>query len=117
MVPPSRKKKYGRDHLASFYVIFLLKSALNLVDISETIAYFNKWEQPQAMFDMFCGEIEEALELAFTNGAAVSGALKRKNETGRDRDEVARTIALAFAYTLMARLHTTEERAREISAT
>ncbi|MCL2709116.1 MAG: DUF1836 domain-containing protein, partial [Defluviitaleaceae bacterium] len=37
IVTPSRKKKYGRDNIAYFYAVSLLKSALRLLDIRDAI--------------------------------------------------------------------------------
>jgi hypothetical protein len=96
IMPPSRKKKYGRDHLAYFYIIFLLKSALSLVDIIEAINFFNKRQMTPDMYDVFCQEAEAALAIAF--GGDVPP--KRAEAEGI---EIIRGFTLAFAYTLLAR--------------
>lgn len=99
IVPPSRKKKYGREHLAYFYVIFLLKSALNLVDISDAIAYFYKHGATSETFRIFCDEIEAALATAF------GGETRNSHAETVEGIEIIRGFALAFAYTLRARHH------------
>ena len=98
IVPPSRKKRYGRDHLAYFYVIFLLKSALSLVDISDALAFFSKKQLSPDLYNIFCDEMEAALRTAFIGTA---------NEQSPDIDgiEIIRGFSLAFAYTLQARLY------------
>ena len=98
IVPSSRKKRYGRDHLAYFYVIFLLKSALSLVDISDALTFFNKRKLTPEMFDLFCDEIEAALATAFGGEPT-----ERASET--EGIAVMRGFTLAFAYTLLARSH------------
>lgn len=124
IVPPSRKKKYGRDHLAYFYIIFLLKSALNLVDISEAIAFFHRRSFTVDTFHTFCNEIETALAIAFsetpngvdavnnvpaTNNPAINApaANHPSNPSAAKPDgiEIIRGFALAFAYTLQARFY------------
>ncbi|MDR1664678.1 MAG: DUF1836 domain-containing protein [Clostridiales bacterium] len=98
IVPPSRKKKYGRDHLAYFYMIFLLKSTISLIDISDALEFFQKQQVTPETYDIFCDEIEAALSIAF-NGEMPE---TRSEIPGI---EIIRGFSLAFAYTLLARSH------------
>ena len=53
------KKKYGRDQLASFFVICLMKKNLSMPEISVVMKHFGMTE---ASFDRFCSELELRLE-------------------------------------------------------
>jgi len=98
IVMPSKKKKYQRDHLAYLYVVFLLKSVLNLTDICDGIAFLGKLHSTEEAYNIFCDEIESALAIAF-------GGTAKKNRNDIQGIEIIRTIALAFSYTLLARFY------------
>jgi len=105
IVPSSRKKKYGRDHLAYFYIVFLLKSALNMADVSDIAGFFGGFESHETAFGIFCEEIEAGLSLAF-GGPANNG----RGNAPVPGNSVFRAAALAFAYTLLARFQIAADR-------
>lgn len=95
IILPSKNKKYNREHLSQLYMLFLLKQVLSLTEICDGIAHMLKERSIAESYDYFCGEIE----------ASISKAFNDSNES-RDNDfddDVIRTIALAFAYTMRAK--------------
>ena len=94
IIVPSKNKKYQREHLAYLYVLFLLKPVLSLTDISHGISFMQKKATNEESYNLFCDELEAALAIAFGD----------KDQTILHKpDDIIRTMALSFAYTLLAR--------------
>lgn len=66
LVSPPEKKKYGRDHLARFAMICLLKKVLSMAEI-EVVLHRLLADRPlEEGYDLFCRELE--LRLASPEG-------------------------------------------------
>ncbi len=109
IITPSKNKKYQREHLAYLYVIFLLKSVLNLTDIYNGITLLSQLHSIEKVYDIFCDEIEAALATAFSG---------KENRIGREELEgvqVIHAITLAFAYTQRAKfLFANQEKSEDL---
>lgn len=96
IIMPSKNKRYRREHLAYLYIVFLLKPALSLADISDTVAYIKRAPSTERAYDDFCEALESALKTAFGSEGPAPGP----EATEKD---VLRTVTLAFSYTLLTR--------------
>jgi len=96
IIMPSKNKKYNREHLARLYILFLLKPVLSLGEICEGISFMSKDQSIAQNYDLFCDEIEAAMAKAFGGG-------EDKRQQLAEGDEIIRTIALAFSYTMRAK--------------
>lgn len=103
IIVPSKNKKYRREHLAYLYVLFLLKPVLSLTDISNGISFMQNGQTGEESYNQFCTELENALSMAF-------GEEDQPIEKPRD---IIQTIALAFAYTLLARYYIASQKDTE----
>ncbi|MBE6574512.1 MAG: DUF1836 domain-containing protein [Ruminococcaceae bacterium] len=66
LVPPPVNKKYSRGHIASFYIITLLKQIMPIPDITRFINYINAELGSEKAFDLFCTTMEKSLYHVFT---------------------------------------------------
>lgn len=96
IIVPSNNKKYQREHLAYLYVLFLLKPVLSLTDISNGISFMQNNQTNEETYNLFCDELEAALAMAFN---------ENEHPIERRPNDIIQTIALAFAYTLLARYY------------
>ncbi|SHK47536.1 protein of unknown function [Anaerocolumna jejuensis DSM 15929] len=96
IIVPSKNKKYRREHLAYLYVLFLLKPVLSLTDISNGISFMQNNQTNEVSYNLFCDELEAALAMAFD---------EKEHSIERRPGDIIQTIALAFAYTLLARYY------------
>lgn len=96
IIVPSNNKKYQREHLAYLYVLFLLKPVLSLTDISNGISFMQNNQTNEETYNLFCDELEAALAMAFD---------VNEHPIERRPNDIIQTIALAFAYTLLARYY------------
>lgn len=57
LVSPPEKKKYSRDHLARFMMIFLMKKVLSMAEISMLLDRLLEGRSLEEGYDLFCGEL------------------------------------------------------------
>lgn len=96
IIVPSKNKKYQREHLAYLYVLFLLKPVLSLTDISRSISFIQNSDSYEDSYNLFCEELEAALSMAFSD---------KDNTIIQKPNDIIQTMALSFAYTLLARYY------------
>ncbi|MBQ9940937.1 MAG: DUF1836 domain-containing protein [Clostridia bacterium] len=65
VVKPPVKKRYGRLQLSYLFVVCLLKRIMNISDICESIEMMLKKYTVQQIYDRFCDEFENALNITF----------------------------------------------------
>ncbi len=65
VIKPPVNKKYDREHLAYLYVICLLKRFMTIEQISTGIEFVLKSRRMHSAYDMFCDELENALQKTF----------------------------------------------------
>lgn len=59
-------KKYNREHLASLFVVFILKQIYSIGDIKKLIDLALETSSPEHSYDRFCRELEKAINFTFT---------------------------------------------------
>ena len=62
LTPPPEKKKYGREHLAWFLMICLLKKVLTMTEIASVKELLLAHDSLEAGYDLFCRELELRLQ-------------------------------------------------------
>lgn len=111
IIMPSKNKKYQREHLAYFYVVFLLKSVLGLSDICDAIEFLLNSHSLEKTYNILCDEIEVALKIAFDDND--KSKIEIKNDDDFEGIEIVRSVSLAFAYTLLTRLYIGAQKATQ----
>lgn len=61
LLPPTCKKKYGREHLAILVMLFLLKRAFSAAELAQLLAVFGEGRDTQAAYALFCAGLEHRL--------------------------------------------------------
>ena len=62
LIPKPEKKRYGKVHLAYLIAITLLKQVLSISEVKEGIEYQAGISGLKEAFDLFCDELEKALQ-------------------------------------------------------
>ena len=65
LIKPPRKKKYNRLHIATLFVICILKQIYSISDINELILLAVKTAKFNKAYDQFCEAIEKAIAYTF----------------------------------------------------
>ncbi len=97
MVPPPKNKRYNKRHIASFFIITLLKQVMSMSQISRVIDCVMTEENPEKGYNRFCDIFEASLLTVFF------GEEKADTEKN-DTDVMLSSICLAFANKLYAEL-------------
>lgn len=63
LTPPPEKKKYGREHLAMFLMICLLKKALSMTELAVLKEQLLAENELETVYDRFCAELELRLQM------------------------------------------------------
>ena len=58
-------KKYNREHMATLFVIFILKQVYSISDIKKLIQLAIKTSPIELAYDRFCSELEKAIRIVF----------------------------------------------------
>lgn len=58
-------KKYNKEHMASLFVIFILKQVYSINDIKKLITLGIKTSPIDQAYDRFCSELEKAIRIVF----------------------------------------------------
>ena len=59
-------KKYGREHIASLFVIFILKQIYSIDEIKKLITLAIDTSETEHAYDRFCSELENAINMTFS---------------------------------------------------
>lgn len=65
IVSPPTKKKYSREHLACFFVIFTMKRLMNISTLGTIITQMRAIYETEDAYNLFCEEMEYALKSTF----------------------------------------------------
>ena len=65
VINPPINKKYNKEHIASLFVICILKQVYSINDISKLIKLAVKIASPEDSYNEFCDELEKAINLTF----------------------------------------------------
>ncbi len=65
VLKPPINKKYNRNHMASLFVIFILKQVYSISDIKKLISLGIHTSPIELAYDRFCSELEKAIRIVF----------------------------------------------------
>ena len=65
LIKPPKKKKYSRTHIATLFVICVLKQIYSISDIFELIKLAVKTAKFNSAYDQFCDALEKAISHTF----------------------------------------------------
>ena len=65
IVMPPMKKKYAREHMAYFFIIFTMKRLMNISQLGTIIEGMKQLYSLEQIYDLFCEELEYALKSTF----------------------------------------------------
>lgn len=65
LIRPPKKKKYNKVHIATLFVICILKQVYSINDISELIKLAIKTARFNSAYDQFCDALEKAILYTF----------------------------------------------------
>ncbi len=58
-------KKYNRSHMATLFVIFILKQVYSINDIKRLISFAIETSSIEVAYNRFCSELEKAIRIVF----------------------------------------------------
>ncbi len=58
-------KKYNKQHMATLFVIFILKQVYSINDIKKLISFAIETSPIEQAYDRFCSEVEKAIRIVF----------------------------------------------------
>lgn len=93
---PPVNKKYTRYHLAYLYTVCVLKNIMGLSEICTGIGMIMSGRHTAEAFDMFCQELDAAMEQAFFGSAPRAGGVS-------DTEKLLKAVTAAVANTLYCR--------------
>lgn len=99
MVRPPKNKKYDRGHIASFFLITLLKQMMSLGEISDAISRVLTTYTSEQGYDIFCDIFEKSLQAVFF-GASTANYTE---DDGSETLMIIRSVTLACSNMLYAR--------------
>lgn len=65
VVDPPIKKRYNREHLAYFFVVYIMKRIISISEISDLLAYLINTYTIEQAYDLFCEELERSIQSVF----------------------------------------------------
>lgn len=91
VIKPPVNKKYNKEHVASLFVIFILKQVYSIHDIKKLISLAIETSPIEQAYNRFCSELEKAIRIVF--------AEKNYVKTSRLSEEqyILRNVVQSFA--------------------
>lgn len=91
VIKPPVNKKYNKEHVASLFVIFILKQVYSIHDIKKLISLAMETSPIEQAYNRFCSELEKAIRIVF--------AEKNYVKTSRLSEEqyILRNVVQSFA--------------------
>lgn len=91
VIKPPVNKKYNKEHVASLFVIFILKQVYSIHDIKKLISLAVETSPIEQAYNRFCSELEKAIRIVF--------AEKNYVKTSRLSEEqyILRNVVQSFA--------------------
>ena len=65
VIKPPINKKYNKQHMATLFVVFILKQVYSISDIKKLITLGVKTSPIEQAYDRFCAELEKAIRIVF----------------------------------------------------
>ncbi len=84
-------KKYNKEHIASLFVIFVLKEVYSISDIKKLIGLALETSPVELSYDRFCSELEKAIRIVFAEKNYV------KNSRLSQEQYILRNVVQSFA--------------------
>lgn len=91
VIKPPLNKKYNKEHIASLFVIFVLKEVYSMNDIKRLIALAIQTSPIEQAYDRFCSELEKAIRIVFAEKNYV------KNSKLSQEQYILRNVVQSFA--------------------
>ncbi len=67
IIKPPINKKYNKEHMASLFVIFVLKQVYSINDIKKLIRFAIETSPIEQAYNRFCSELEKAIRIVFAD--------------------------------------------------
>ena len=73
-------KKYGREHIASLFVIFILKQIYSIDEIKKLITLTIDTSETEQAYNRFCNELENAINMTFNDDNYIESSKLSKEQ-------------------------------------
>lgn len=84
-------KKYNKEHMASLFVIFILKEVYSIHEIEKLISLAIETSPIELAYDRFCSELEKAIRIVFAEKNYI------KNSRLSQEQYILRNVVQSFA--------------------
>ena len=91
VIKPPINKKYNKEHIASLFVIFVLKQVYSMNDIKKLIDLAIETSPTELAYNRFCSELEKAIRIVFAEKNYV------KNSKLSEEQYILRNVVQSFA--------------------
>lgn len=91
IIKPPINKKYNKEHIASLFVIFVLKQVYSIHDIKKLIHLALETSPVEQSYNRFCSELEKAIRIVFAEKNYV------KNSKLSQEQYLLRNVVQSFA--------------------
>ncbi len=91
VIKPPINKKYNKEHIASLFVIFVLKQVYSMNDIKKLISLAIETSPIELAYNRFCSELEKAIRIVFAEKNYV------KNSKLSGEQYILRNVVQSFA--------------------
>ncbi len=91
IIKPPINKKYNKEHVASLFVIFVLKQVYSISDIKKLIRLAIETSPIEQAYNRFCSELEKAIRIVFAEKNYV------KNSKLSEEQYILRNVVQSFA--------------------
>lgn len=91
IIKPPVNKKYNKEHMASLFVIFILKQVYSINDIKKLISLAMETSPIEQAYNRFCSELEKAIRIVFAEKNYV------KNSKLSEEQYILRNVLQSFA--------------------
>lgn len=91
IIKPPINKKYNKEHVASLFVVFVLKQVYSINDIKKLISLAMETSPIELAYNRFCSELEKAIRIVFAEKNYV------KNSRLSEEQYILRNVVQSFA--------------------
>lgn len=91
IIKPPVNKKYNKEHVASLFVIFILKQIYSINDIKKLIGLAMETSPIEQAYNRFCSELEKAIRIVFAEKNYI------KNSKLSEEQYILRNVVQSFA--------------------
>jgi len=91
IIKPPLNKKYNKEHVASLFVIFVLKQVYSINDIKRLIHLAIETSPIELAYNRFCSELEKAIRIVFAEKNYI------KNSRLSEEQYILRNVVQSFA--------------------